>query len=333
MPDIAISVVMPFRDAEATLGEALASVLSQQGPSLEVIAVDDGSRDASADVVLRTGDPRVRLVRGDGAGIARALSAGVECARAAFVARMDADDVALPGRFAAQVALLESDPRLGVAGTRVEAFPEGAVGEGLRLYVEWQNSLVTPADHARDLFVESPLCHPSAMLRREALASVGGYRAGDFPEDYDLWLRLAAAGWRIAKVPAVLLRWRQREGRATFTDARYAPERFRALRAAHLAPRLRERARPVVVWGAGPTGRRLARELELHGVSTTRFVDIDPRKIGRLARGAPIVAPSSLVPGSATIVVAVGARGARALVRAHLESEGFRETDDFVCAA
>jgi hypothetical protein len=215
----------------------------------------------------------------------------------------------------------------------VKAFPKEAVGEGMRLYVEWQNSLVEPRDHERDVFVESPLCHPSVLIRREALEQVGGWRDVAWAEDYDLWLRLHRAGWKMAKVPEVLLRWRHRPGRATFADPRYEPERFREGKAPYLAEQLRRLGRPVAIWGAGPTGRRLARALEPEGVRTERFVDIDPRKLGRTARGAPIIAPSELRRGRETIVAAVGARGARELIRRHLEGKGFVEGEDFVCAA
>jgi hypothetical protein len=244
---------------------------------------------------------------------------------------MDADDVALPGRLARQLAVLASDARIGALGTRVETL--GACGEGMRRYVAWQNAIVSPEDHERELFVESPLCHPSVVLRREALDDAGGWREGPWPEDYDLWLRLDARGWKLAKVPEVLLSWRQGEGRATFTDPRYALERFTEARARYLAPKLAAARRPVAVWGAGPTGKRLARALERHGVHASRFVDIDPRKIGRVARGAPVVASGALRVGDETIVVAVGARGARDLVRAELTGRGFVEGVDFVCAA
>ncbi|MFW5875392.1 MAG: glycosyltransferase [Myxococcota bacterium] len=330
-----LSVLLPYRNAAPTLDEALRSVLSEREVPLEVLAVDDGSQDDGPERVRARArdDPRVRPLTTQGVGIARALNLAVEGARAPLLARMDADDVSLPGRFPRQVAMLEGDPSLGAVGTRVEAFPAGAVGGGLARYVRWQNGLVTPADHDRDLFVESPLCHPSVAIRRRAMDAVGGYHEGPFPEDYDLWLRLHAAGWRLAKVPQVLLRWRHESGRMTFQDPRFAPERFRELKARHLAPRLHAIGRPVTLWGAGPTGRRLGRALEAHGIRAQRFVDIDPRKIGGHARGVPIVAPERLRKGTELILVAVGARGARKLIRNALDARGFVELEDYICAA
>jgi glycosyltransferase involved in cell wall biosynthesis len=330
-----VSIVLPYRDVGGFVEEALGGVLAQQGVSLEVLAIDDGSADDGPARVARMAarDARIVPLATGGIGLVGALELGRRSARGPLLARMDGDDVALPGRLARQVALLEAQPSLGAVGTRVEAFADGPLGEGMQRYVEWQNGLVTAEDHARQLFVESPLCHPSVMLRREALDAVGGYRDGPWPEDYDLWLRLDAHGFGLAKVPEVLLRWRHRPGRATFRDPRYALHAFFEAKGRFLAPRLSRLGRPIAVWGAGPTGKRTARALEASGVFAELFVDIDPRKIGRVARGVPIASPSALERGRHTVVVAVGARGARDLVRAELAAGGFVEGEDYVCAA
>ncbi len=330
-----ISVVMPYRDAAETLVEAAESMLAQQQVSLELIAIDDGSCDQGPAMLARMAacDDRVRPLVSSGRGIVAAIETGVRVARAPFLARMDADDIALPLRLSKQLAFLERDPSLGAVGCLVEAFPAEAIGPGLRRYVTWMNELVTPEEHARDIFVEAPLCHPSVLLRRSALERVGGFRDVPWPEDYDLWLRLDAEGFRMCKVPEVLLRWRHRPGRATFSDPRYARARFFEAKSELLARRVRAMRRPLSVWGAGPTGKRLVRALETHGLRAERFVDIDPRKIGRTARGAPIVSPDELTRGRHTIVVAVGTPGARGLVRAELCRRGFVEGDDFLSAA
>jgi glycosyltransferase involved in cell wall biosynthesis len=328
-----VSVLMPFRDAAATLEEAARSILVQRDVTLELVAIDDGSRDDGAMRMARLAarDRRIVLVAGGGVGIAAALNRGLCAARGHFIARMDADDVALPDRLAKQVRLLAQEERLAAVGARVAVV--GDCSEGLRRYVAWQNGLISPADHARELFVESPLCHPSVVLRRDALERAGGWRQVAWAEDYDLWLRLDASGWHLAKVPDVLLMWRHLRGRATFTDPRYALGRFVEAKAAYMAPKLARWARPLAIWGAGPTGRRLARALEAHDIRPSLFIDIDPRKIGRLARGVPILPFDGVLPGVQTVVVAVGVRGARALVRAELAEKGFVEGHDFICAA
>jgi hypothetical protein len=331
-----LSVLIPCKDASATLEEALDSVLGQRGVRLEVLLVDDGSSDGSAELGARLAarHPALRTLRSPGRGLVDALNHGLAQCTAPLVARMDADDISLPGRLAQQRDMLQRDPTLDVLGSRVEAFPESAVAGGLARYVAWQNGLLSAEDHARQLFVEAPLCHPSVMLRRARVLEVGGYREGPFAEDYDLWLRLDAAGARLAKLPEVLLRWRQHAARATLRDPRYARQGFVKLKAPFLAQRLARQPRPLELWGAGPTGRRLARELERLGQRAGRFIDVDPRKVGRIARGAPIVGPEALAaPGERMLVVAVGAAGARDLIRAFLDERGFREGLDYLCAS
>jgi GT2 family glycosyltransferase len=316
-----VSVILPYRDAAPTLEQAITSVLAETAVELELVAVDDGSSDDGASYVeaLAARDARVRSFRSEPRGIVSALNIGLEAARAPLLARMDADDVSLPGRISREVAMLRADVSLGAVGCLVEAFPAELVEEGLTRYVAWQNAILTPEDHARELFVESPLCHPSVTMRGDAVLAVGGYRHGPFPEDYDLWLRLTAAGYGLAKEPSLGLRWRHSSARLTFRDPRCSPEAFRRCKAPFLAVRIRDAGRALVIWGAGKEGRRLARELEPHDVRPDRFIDIDPRKIGRTARDF--------------VVAAVASRGARDLIRRALADKEFVEGRDFVCAA
>jgi GT2 family glycosyltransferase len=339
-----ISVLLPFRDASSTLAEAMKSVLDDLEPDDELLAIDDGSSDGSVDVAAAVAvhDRRVVVLESGGsttepAGIAVALNRGIAAARGALLGRMDADDVSLRGRFAAQRALLASDASLGAVGVQVEAFP--APGGGMQRYLAWQNALLTPGDHGRAIFVEAPLCHPTALIRRAALEHVGGFREVAWPQDYDLWLRLDAAGFGLAKVPRILFRWRIHDSSVTWTSPKNAAARFLEARATFLAQRLRalDRATSYAVWGAGQTGRRLVRALEQHGLRPVAFVDIDPAKIGRRARDV-LITPASEGIARATggdwlLVIAVGEAGARELVRERLSAAGLVEGVAFVCAA
>lgn len=332
-------MLLPFRDVAPWLDEAIASVRAEACVE-RIVLVDDGSADESPAIASRhaADDPRVDLVRTSGHGLVRALELARRRTSAPFLARMDGDDVSLPGRIARAVERLEADPTLAAVGAHVEAFPEAHVAEGLRRYVAWQNTLHTAREHRDALFVEAPLCHPSVVLRASALEEIGGYADGPFPEDYDLWLRLDRAGYGLAKVPNTGLLWRHREARLTFRDPRYSLEAHRALKARFLATRLSElpraRAHGVAIWGAGPTGKRLARALEAHGVRASAFVDIDPDKIGRTRRGAPVHDASFLDRAPRPfVVVAVGARGARELIVTSLAARGLVAGDDYVAAS
>lgn len=331
-----VSVLLPARDAARTVRAAVLSILRQTERDLGVVCVDDGSRDGTGEVLaaLAERDRRVVVVRGPGEGIARALQRGLAACDAELVARMDADDVAHPERLAVQREALRADRTLAAVGSRVSLFPRRAVRAGMARYAAWLNGLVSPELVDRDLLVEAPLVHPAATLRRDRLEGVGGWRDGPFPEDYDLWLRLAAAGGRLSNVPRTLLRWRESPGRLTRTDPRYALARHVELKCAHLAATLLAGRAEVALWGAGETGRAFARALSVHGIRVALFVEVDRKKIGREVRGAPVISFEQVARARGLpLLVAVGAPGARDLIRAELARAGFREGDDFRCVA
>lgn len=329
-----VSVLMPVRDAAPTLGAAMDSVRAQTLRDWELVAVDDGSTDGSL-ALLRDAardDPRIRVLALPHGGIVAALNAGLAQVRAPLVARMDADDLCLPERLEAQVALLDARPDLGLVGCLIECFPADTVTDGMRHYESWLNSLVDPDHIARERLVESPLVHPSVVVRRAALEAVGAWREGPFPEDYDLWLRLLEAGVRMAKVPRVLLRWRDGEGRLTRTDPRYGRDAFMRLKSAHLARTFLAGRSAVQIWGAGPDGKRWRPMLAEAGVEVVRFFDIDPRKIGgRVGRQVPVLSWERVGEHRDTpLIAAVGAKGARAQIRAALLGARFHEGADYL---
>ena len=303
-----VSVVLPVHNGGDYLAEAVRSILGQTHKNLELLLVDDHSTDAAI-AGLGITDPRLRVLSSGRTGVANAFNTGFDASRGAFVARMDADDVAAPGRIERQLDLLHADAGLGIVGTRVEIFSSQGVGEGNRVYRDWLNSLVSPESIHKAMYIESPIPNPTAMFRRQVLQRLGGYRDPDWPEDYDLFLRADAAGIRMAKPAEVLLRWRDHAGRLTRTDPRYRPEAFLALKVEHLVhgPLHHER-RPVWIWGAGRYGRLLCRALEAAGAGerVQAFVDIDPEKIGRQRRGRPVHHRAELRKNPGVAVLAGG---------------------------
>ena len=340
----AISVLMPVRNAAATVRRAVRSIQDQSWTDWELIAVDDGSADATPDELraLQRDDARLRIVTGPARGIAAALNAGLASAAGELVARMDADDEAYPERLAEQLALLRRPENgdVGLVGCLVEFGGDRGSGAGYALHVDWINSLVAPDEVALNRFVESPFAHPSVMFRRDLVARYGGYREGDFPEDYELWLRWLDVGVRMAKVPRVLLRWNDSADRLSRTEGRYSPDAFFRVKAEWLARWLkRERVvegRDILVWGAGRPTRKRAAYLESHGVRIAGYVDIDAKKLTAAlgGTGQPVIAPDRLPPpGECFVLGYVASRGARELIRGQLRAAGFVEGRDFLMAA
>lgn len=247
---------------------------------------------------------------------------------------MDADDVSHPERLGAQLELLDRSPTLTACGTGVRYVPRPAEGSGYLRYERWLNSLIDPDIIDRDLFVECPIAHPTLMVRRDAFAAVDGYRESDGPEDYDLILRLAASGARLSNVPRVLHDWRLGEHRLSERSDRYSPDAFRALKIEHLKFRV-PTDRPLVVWGAGSVGKAFCLAwMDAGAQRVTKFVDLDPRKIGQTIHGADVIAPEGLAhtpPGERRpfVLVAVGSPGARDEIREALRGMSFLELVDF----
>ncbi len=331
---------MPCFNAHATVDDAVGSILEQSFGNLELVVVDDGSTDSTLDRLQDWArkDPRVRILSLSHAGIIEALNAGLVACKAELIARMDTDDRAYPERLAKQVDYLTEHPEIAVVSSYVEAFPRDQIQEGFRRYVEWLNSLDTPELIARDIFVESPIAHPSAMIRADWLKRVGGYQEHGWPEDYDLWLRLYVAGAQFGKVNEVLLDWRERPDRLTRTDSRYSVENFLRAKAHYLCQGPLADREAVVIWGAGQMGRRISKHLERGGASLVAFVDIDPKKIGSVKRGVPIISADDLPAmlkqyKNPVVLAAVGSRGARELIRARLNEMGLVETQDYWAVA
>ena len=334
-PDV--SVVLVMRNSAATLSACLDSLRDQTLEDYEVIIVDDGSNDASVDLARRAArrDSRLRLVSLPRVGLVEGLNLGQRLARGRFVARMDADDCMHIERLRLQRQFLLGRGDISLVASRVHTFPAANVGAGMAHYLRWQNTCLSPDDIAADIFVESPFTHASVMFRRDDVLRLGGYRDGPYPEDYELWLRMHAAGRRFAKLGQTLHRWRQSPGSLSKTDPRYARSAFDKLRAHYLARDQRlAGSRPIAYWGAGRRTRKRSNLLIAKGHPPSIWIDIDPRKVGRTLGGVMVVKPDWIdLPATRAmapfVLSYVTNHGARALIDAQLREYGYRRGTDY----
>lgn len=204
-----VSVLMSVRDAEQWVAQAVESVLRQTIQDFEFLVVDDGSTDRTGIILDELGDPRLRVIHQAQAGLTRSLNHALRLATAPLVARMDADDVALPERLARQLAFLDAHPEVGLLGTGWhEISPAGEILRTNR----------PPRDDRairRALIRANPFAHSSVVMRRQALEAAGLYDER-FPvaQDYELWLRMSRVT-RMANLPEPLVLRRLTPGRVS----------------------------------------------------------------------------------------------------------------------
>jgi glycosyltransferase involved in cell wall biosynthesis len=327
------SVVLPVHNAAATVGETIASVQSQTTDDWELIIVCNGCTDDSIDIAraAATSDSRIRVDILVGASVVDASNLALELSRAPLMARIDADDVMPRHRLASQSFALSEHPNWAVCTGGVEhgGDPDG----GMQRHVDWLNSLESPTDVFHQRFVESPIANPSVMVRTAVLRELGGYRNGEFAEDYDLWLRLLEAGHHVGRVDESVLWWRDSPTRLTRSDPRYSVDSMRGLKHRYLlrGP-LKHGGRVCRVWGSGPYGKQHAKGLRSLGVRVEAFIDVDPRKIGgQAAGGIPVRAPDVLgCPDGVLTLIAVATPGAREEISEYLDALGHQVERDYL---
>jgi len=329
------SILLPVFNAAETLPTCLRSIQRQTDPDWECVLIDDGSSDCGIDVArtFSATDARFRLLGRSHRGLVPSLIDGVAHCRGRFVARMDADDWMHRDRIAAQCAMLERNPALAAIGCRVRLFPRRDLRDGMRAYESWLNAIDSPHSIRAEAFVECPIAHPSLMIRREILIA-HPYRDCGWAEDYDLVLRLLAAGLELDVVPRRLLAWRDRPERLSRTSDTYSIDRFTACKAAHLANSFLADSNHYALWGYGGTGRSLQSALRRRGKRPSAILELHPGRIGNAIAGAPVVHPDDwLRAPHQRLVVSVAGATARAEIRAALDRAGLCDGIDYVCAA
>ena len=205
----AVSVLMGIWNGAPHVREAIESVLSQTMADLELIVVDDESTDSTPAILGTFRDPRLQIVRRARGGLTSALNVALRLSRAPLVARLDADDLALPERLERQLAFLSTHPDVGLVGTAAREVD----ASGREVAV-----VRPPADDAgirRALIRRNPFVHSSVVMRRDAVEQAGGYdEAFPVAQDYDLWMRMSRVT-RMANLLEPLVVRRLRPGRVS----------------------------------------------------------------------------------------------------------------------
>ncbi len=201
-----ISVVMPVYNGERYVEAAVNSILAQTVTDFEFIIIDDGSKDRTAALLSAAAarDQRIRVISQENRGIAPSLNHGLRLAKGDWIARMDADDIALPDRFALQMRHLESDPDCGVLGGQILLTdPED------RPLLRMSHPIYHKEIVAAIMKGSPAFSHPAVLFRRDIALAIGGYSDRfEHAEDADFFLRMAEKT-KLANLPDLVLRYRQ----------------------------------------------------------------------------------------------------------------------------
>lgn len=327
-------MLLPYRDAGAELGTAIASIVHQTFAEWELLLIDNGSTADGPAIAHHWAcrEQRIKLLREPRVGIAHALNTGLGRATGNYIARMDADDVSRPERLEKQVTYLDAHPDIGVLGSRTAFASTMPESRGMHAFVEWQNSIITPHEHYLKRFVDAPLAHPTVMFRRELIGRYGGYDTGPLPEDHELWLRWMDAGVRIAKLPEKLLTWSDHAQRLSRTHPNYSEDALLNTKVKWLSRWMKRKlnGRPVIVAGTSTLCRDRAAKMEAEGIAVSAFTDVKQREVPGIT-----FIPHDQLPfaGEAFIVSFISQRGTGDRIAEFLASRGLAEGEDFILAA
>jgi len=199
-----VSVVLPVYNGAGTIRRAIDSILGQSFTDFRCIIINDGSTDNTLEILASYDDERINILNQENKGLVASLNRGILASRGKYIARMDADDIALSSRLERQVEFMERNPSVGVVGSLAKL-----------IYSDGKERIrYRPIDSRairKNIIRINPFTHSSVMIRKEIFDKVNLYDTlkdgskGILVEDYDLWIRILARGYGLANIPEVLM--------------------------------------------------------------------------------------------------------------------------------
>ena len=322
-----VSVILPFFNADSTLNRAIESIASQSLKSFECILINNNSIDKSVRIAQNwtEKDKRFILIHEKNQGVVFASNAGSDQANGKYIARMDSDDCAYSNRLRLQAEFLDANPDYGAVAGIVKHISHSENTKGFTRYVEWVNSVQSYREILNSRFIESPIVNPSTMWRKEVAEKWGMYKQGDFPEDYEMWLRWLNKGVKIKKLGETVLKWFDSDTRLTRTQSIYSDSAFYRIKTKYLALWL-EKNNPfhprIAIWGASRISRRRARLLIPYGIEIECYIDIKRnRQLDREVVFYKKIPP----PDKIFILTYIKQMNARDEIQNFLHSRGYQE--------
>jgi len=331
---IKLTVVLPFFNAECTLENAIKSVLNQTFTRFYFVLVNNNSTDKSVEIVKKyaSKDKRIILLNETKQGVTFASNKGMQYAKTEYIARTDADDILHKSKLEKQINFLEKNKEIDVVGTRVN-YIGNTKNTGFKTFVDISNTKITSEEIELNRFVELQIINPTIMFRKSIAEKYGYYKNGDFPEDYEMFLRWLDNGVKFYKLEDYLLDWHDSDTRLTRTDKRYTFDAFYRTKTPYLAKYLAKNNKyhpKIAIWGAGRLSRKRANLLLNYGIEITLYIDIDKNKTKK-----PNTIHYSKISEKDNLFILsyVSNRGAKDKIKQFLLEKGFIEGKSFLLIA
>lgn len=290
-----VSILIPFKNTADFLMECLQSISNQTYENWEVIAINDHSSDESKTVVSNytKNDTRIQVADNVGSGIIAALRMAYAKSNGEFITRMDSDDIMAPNKLQVMVENLLENGTNHISIGQVQYFSERGISDGYARYESWLNKLTFSGANYSEIYKECVIPSPCWMTYREDLDVCGAFKANRYPEDYDLAFRFYENGVKCIPCDAILHYWRDYDHRTSRTNEHYAENSFLDLKLHYFLKLNQDVKRPLVVWGAGTKGKKIAKSLVEKQVDFYWVCD-NSNKIGKNIYGKQMLHYSEL---------------------------------------
>lgn len=337
-----VSVILPIYNSEGTLEQALLSILNQNIDAFEIVAIDDGSTDGSADILNNycrkfSRIKVITLIKNK--GIVNALNVGLSESKGIWIARMDADDRMAPNRLRRQLDHLRQNPDIDLLGCQFKLFSyQSEIRTGQIRYQNWSNSLIMDAEIKRDIFIESPISHPTFFAKKQFFQNLGGYFEKEWPEDYDILLRAWLKDYKLEKLPEILLEKGDIPSRLAYNDARCSRQSMFLAKAHYFSKiKLRGDKKKIALCGTGSSAKKIALALKREQIDISFFTDDKSSENQRYFLDKPVFPffdkkGKNLLEHSKDcfFILAIGETKGRIEVEKHFQKSGYSYQKDYL---
>ncbi len=319
-----ISIIMPVYNALPYLEECLNSILNQSYTNWELLAIDDQSSDNSLTILRQYAakDKRIQVQSNLDKGIIGALRLGYSQSQGDYITRMDADDKMMPLRLETMLMALQKAGNGYLSVGQVHYFSAAGIGEGYRNYQDWLNGLIATGSCFEEIYKECVIPSPCWMVNRADFEAAQAFYPATYPEDYDLCFRFREAGLQVLPCMQVLHQWRDYGTRTSRNDSNYADNRFLELKVDYFLKLDYDDNRPLVIWGAGKKGKKVAQLLQSHSIPFS-WVCNNSKKIGKHIYGVEMQATTALPQGKTPqILLLVAQKQEQTFIKKQVTAQG-----------